>query len=112
MRPDWLIAYREERLQPDVIAGLPVQVGMYTVCVPMAVYAVLGSSRPRSVSTTITLAIVVAIAVSPVALANAAHIGQKLRPLADEAKPAIVALDFSMFFNLELAPASDVKSSA
>ncbi|MNZ61975.1 putative sulfate transporter [compost metagenome] len=39
------------------IAGLPVQVGLYTVLVPMVIYAVLGTSRPLSVSTTTTLAI-------------------------------------------------------
>ena len=39
------------------IAGLPVQVGLYTAIVPMAVYAALGSSRPLSVSTTTTIAI-------------------------------------------------------
>jgi high affinity sulfate transporter 1 len=41
------------------IAGLPVEVGLYTALVPMAVYALLGSSRPLSVSTTTTLAILV-----------------------------------------------------
>jgi sulfate permease, SulP family len=41
------------------IAGLPVQVGLYTAFVPMLLYAVLGSSRPLSVSTTTTLAILV-----------------------------------------------------
>ena len=39
------------------IAGLPVQIGLYTAIVPMAVYSFLGSSRPLSVSTTTTLAI-------------------------------------------------------
>jgi Sulfate permease family len=71
--------YRTEWLRPDVvagittaavilpkamayatIAGLPVEVGLYTVLVPMAVYAVLGSSRPLSVSTTTTIAILTA----------------------------------------------------
>lgn len=42
------------------IAGLPVQVGLYTAVVPMAVYALLGTSRPLSVSTTTTLAILTA----------------------------------------------------
>ncbi len=42
------------------IAGLPVQVGLYTAFVPMAIYAVLGTSRPLSVSTTTTIAILVA----------------------------------------------------
>jgi high affinity sulfate transporter 1 len=41
------------------IAGLPVQVGLYTAFVPMLVYAFLGSSRVLSVSTTTTLAILV-----------------------------------------------------
>jgi len=39
------------------IAGLPVQVGLYTASVPMVAYALLGTSRPLSVSTTTTLAI-------------------------------------------------------
>lgn len=42
------------------IAGLPVQVGLYTAFVPMIIYAVLGTSRPLSVSTTTTLAILTA----------------------------------------------------
>ena len=42
------------------IAGLPIQVGLYTAFVPMLVYALLGSSRPLSVSTTTTIAILVA----------------------------------------------------
>jgi high affinity sulfate transporter 1 len=39
------------------IAGLPPQVGLYTALVPMLVYALLGTSRVLSVSTTTTLAI-------------------------------------------------------
>ena len=39
------------------IAGLPVQVGLYTAFVPMIAYALLGTSRPLSVSTTTTIAI-------------------------------------------------------
>jgi sulfate permease, SulP family len=72
-------AYRKEWLQPDIlagltsaavvipkamayatIAGLPVQVGLYTALVPMVIYAVLGTSRVLSVSTTTTLAILTA----------------------------------------------------
>jgi len=74
--PQWLDNYRPDWLRGDVvagltaaavvipkalayatIAGLPVQVGLYTVLVPMVIYAVLGTSRPLSVSTTTTLAI-------------------------------------------------------
>lgn len=74
--PQWLDSYRPDWLRGDVvagltaaavvipkalayatIAGLPVQVGLYTVLVPMVIYAVLGTSRPLSVSTTTTLAI-------------------------------------------------------
>jgi sulfate permease, SulP family len=42
------------------IAGLPVQAGLYVALVPMFVYALLGSSRPLSVSSTSTLAILTA----------------------------------------------------
>src|SRR5512138_3004401 len=39
------------------VAGLPVAVGLYTAFLPMIVYALLGSSRVLSVSSTTTLAI-------------------------------------------------------
>ena len=39
------------------VAGLPVAVGLYTAFIPMVVFALLGSSRVLSVSTTTTLAI-------------------------------------------------------
>ncbi|HEV7310082.1 SulP family inorganic anion transporter [Ensifer sp.] len=39
------------------VAGLPVSVGLYTAFVPMIVYALLGSSKVLSVSSTTTLAI-------------------------------------------------------
>src|SRR5262245_52425012 len=76
---DWFFGYQKEWLRWDLlaglitaavvipkamayatIAGLPVQVGLYTALVPMVIYAVLGGSRPLSVSTTTTLAILVA----------------------------------------------------
>lgn len=75
----WLAGYQRAWLRADVvaglvtaavvvpkamayatIAGLPVQVGLYTAFVPMVVYAVLGTSRVLSVSTTTTMAILVA----------------------------------------------------
>src|SRR5262249_25868919 len=49
------------------IAGLPVQVGLYTAFLPMVVYAILGTSRPLSVSTTTTIAILSAAQLSEVA---------------------------------------------
>ena len=77
--PDWLVSYDREWLRPDVIAGvttaavvipkamayatiagLPVEVGLYTAFLPMVIYAVLGTSRALSVSTTTTLAILAA----------------------------------------------------
>ena len=76
---DWLLSYQREWLSSDLIAGLiaaavvipkamayatiaglPVQVGLYTAFLPMVVYAILGTSRPLSVSTTTTLAILAA----------------------------------------------------
>src|SRR6476469_5149916 len=84
---DWTRGYKTDWLRPDVvagltaaavvipkamayatIAGLPVQVGLYTVLVPMAIYAMLGSSRPLSVSTTTTLAILTATQLGHVGL--------------------------------------------
>jgi len=75
----WLRTYPKEWWRPDVIAGLtaaavvipkamayatiaglPLQVGLYTVFVPMVIYAVLGTSRPLSVSTTATIAVLAA----------------------------------------------------
>ena len=74
-----LFSYSKKWLRPDVIAGLttaavvipkamayatiaglPVQVGLYTAFLPMIIYAVLGTSRALSVSTTTTLAILTA----------------------------------------------------
>ncbi len=77
--PNWLTSYRKDWLRPDVlagvttaaviipkamayatVAGLPVQVGLYTAFLPMVIYAVLGTSRVLSVSTTATIAILAA----------------------------------------------------
>ena len=49
------------------IAGLPLVVGLYTALVPLVVYAVMGSSRPLSVTTTSTIAILTASALHQVA---------------------------------------------
>ncbi|APV50151.1 sodium-independent anion transporter [Betaproteobacteria bacterium GR16-43] len=49
------------------IAGLPLQVGLYTAIVPMVVYALLGTSRVLSVSTTTTIAILSAAEIARVA---------------------------------------------
>lgn len=82
----WTTGYRKDWLRLDVvagltaaavvipkamayatIAGLPVQVGLYTALVPMVIYAVLGTSRPLSVSTTTTIAILTATELGRVA---------------------------------------------
>ena len=42
------------------IAGLPIQVGLYTAFAPLLAYALLGTSRPLSVTTTSTIAILIA----------------------------------------------------
>jgi sulfate permease, SulP family len=86
MMLDWLFGYQKDWLQYDLIAGLvtaavvipkamafatiaglPVQVGLYTALVPMVIYALIGSSRPLSVSTTTTLAILAGAQFSQVA---------------------------------------------
>jgi len=83
---EWLPQYDRSWLQADVVAGLttaavilpkamayaalaglPVQVGLYTALVPTAVYAFLGSSRRLSVSTTTTIGILTAAEIAAVA---------------------------------------------
>ena len=77
--PDWITSYQGGWLAPDVIAGLtaaavvlpkamayatiaglPVQVGLYTAFLPMIIYAWFGTSRVLSVTTTTTIAILTA----------------------------------------------------
>lgn len=84
---DWLQGYSREWLRLDVIAGLttaavvipkamayatiaglPVQVGLYTVLLPMLIYVVFGTSRPLSVSTSTTIAILAAAQLGQVVL--------------------------------------------
>lgn len=88
--PDWSRDYRQEWLGADVIAGLtvaavvipkalayasiaglPLQVGLYTAFTPMLIYALLGTSRPLSVSTTTTIAILVAAALERAVVSGA-----------------------------------------
>jgi high affinity sulfate transporter 1 len=75
----WLPGYKPDWLRSDLvaglttaavvipqsmayatIAGLPVEVGLYAALVPMAVYAILGTSRVLSVSVTSTISILTA----------------------------------------------------
>src|SRR6516164_9981959 len=83
---EWVWDYQKEWLRLDIIAGLtagavvipkamayatiaglPVQVGLYTAFVPILIYAALGTSHPLSVSTTTTLAILAGAAIDGVA---------------------------------------------
>jgi high affinity sulfate transporter 1 len=84
--PAWLVSYSKDWLQPDVIAGLtaaavvipkamayasvaglPLQVGLYTAFLPMIIYAFLGTSRVLSVSTSTTIAILTVAGLNKVA---------------------------------------------
>ena len=75
---EWIAGYRKDWLRFDVvagltaaavvipkamayatIAGLPVQVGLYTALIPPVIYALLGTSRVLSVTTTTTISILV-----------------------------------------------------
>ena len=49
------------------IAGLPLEVGLYTSLIPLLVYAALGTSRPLSVTTSSTIAIMAVNVLSEVA---------------------------------------------
>ncbi len=82
---DWPSQYRSQWARLDVVAGLtaasviipkamayatvaglPVEIGIYTAIVPALVYAVLGTSRVLSVTTTTTIAILVGAELSSV----------------------------------------------
>jgi sulfate permease, SulP family len=52
------------------LAGLPVEVGLYVAIVPMVAYALVGSSRPLSVSSTSTISILTAGALVEVGAAG------------------------------------------
>jgi high affinity sulfate transporter 1 len=83
---NWLPSYRKEWIRYDVvagltaaavvipkamayaaIAGLPLVIGLYTSLIPLVVYAVMGTSRPLSVTSTSTIAILAAGAIGQVA---------------------------------------------
>jgi SulP family sulfate permease len=83
---NWAVGYRKELLRFDVvagltaaavvipkamayatIAGLPVQVGLYTALVPAVIYALLGTSRVLSVTTTTTISILVGTELATIA---------------------------------------------
>jgi SulP family sulfate permease len=84
--PDWIADYRKEWLRSDLIAGLtaaavvipmamayatiaalPLEVGLYTALIPMLIYAIAGTSRVLSVSTTSTIAILVGAQIGEIA---------------------------------------------
>jgi SulP family sulfate permease len=84
--PEWLLNYRPHWIKGDLIAGLttaavvipnalayatlaglPVEAGLYTAFIPMLVYALTGTSRVLSVSTTTTLSILTTSALAHVA---------------------------------------------
>lgn len=76
------------------LAGLPVQVGLYTALVPTAVYAVLGTSRRLSVSTTTTIGILTAAQVAAMV------------PDGDAAKAMVVASTLAVMVGVLLVLAS------
>ena len=90
--PGWIRDYRKEWLGSDfiagltaaavvipmamayaAIAGLPLQVGLYTALIPMLIYAILSSSRVLSVSTTSTIAILVGTQMGEIAAGGGGH---------------------------------------
>ena len=63
------------------VAGLPVTVGLYTALIPMAVYALLGTSQVLSVSSTTTLAILAGSELGLVSSADPARLAPALATL-------------------------------
>jgi SulP family sulfate permease len=92
----WLRTYRRDWLPFDLIAGLttgavvipkamamatvaglPVELGLYTALLPMLIYAVMGTSRTLSMSTTATIGIL-----TGAALKDAVHAGTQAEMIA------------------------------
>lgn len=90
--PDWLRPYPRQHLAADVVAGiivailfipqslayallagLPPQVGLYASIVPVAVYALLGSSRVQAVGPVAITAIMTFAVLSPLAAPGSAQ---------------------------------------
>jgi sulfate permease, SulP family len=76
------------------LAGLPVQVGLYVATLPMLAYALLGTSRPLSVSSTSTISILTAGAIAGAGAAD------------DPARAASTAALLALLVGLLLAGAS------
>lgn len=72
------------------VAGLPAEAGLYAAFLPMLVYALLGTARVLSVSTTSTIAILTAAAMSQVAAG------------ADPAPPLTVVITLSLLVGVML----------
>jgi sulfate permease, SulP family len=83
---EWISKYRSDWFRPDIfaglttaavvipkamayatVAGLPIELGIYTAIIPALVYVLLGSSRVLSVTTTTTIAILVGAELAEVA---------------------------------------------
>ena len=114
---EWLPAYKKKWLPGDLLAGftsasavipqamayaaiadLPLQTGLYTALIPLVVYAVMGSSRPLSVTTTSTIAILTGGALHQVSLGGGN--GQLLTATATLAFLVGVTLLVSSIFRL------------
>jgi sulfate permease, SulP family len=110
---EWIPAYERDGFRPDLlagvttasviipkamayatVAGVALQLGLYTALLPMAVYAFLGTSRRLSVSTTTTIGILTAAAIAEVA------------PNGTPAEAALVATSLAVLVGVALALAS------
>jgi SulP family sulfate permease len=113
----WLPNYRREWMRLDLIAGLtagavvmpkamamatvaglPVELGLYTALFPMALYAILGSSRRLSMSTTATIGMLTGAALADVAAPEAS--GERIAAAATLTLMVAAALLLASFLKL------------
>lgn len=114
---EWISGYKKEWIKNDVtaglitasivipkamafaiIAGLPLQIGLYTALIPLIIYAIFGTSRSLSVSSTTAIAILAAAEI-----ARVSQTGQNADPAALAITLALmvgVILIIARFFRL------------
>lgn len=86
------------------LAGLPVEVGLYVATVPMLLYALLGTSRPLSVSTTSTISLLTAATIEQSGRSEPREVAAAIAVIAGVALLAVGLLRLGFLADLVSSP--------